>query len=628
MSWLATTRRLLVALVAALGAAGATAQGTPTLSVEAPLYKSNKQGTSFSPFSSSKPFLVVIRFYTGVAGQIPLPGENNEAWEEAFVVVGKTEVPSAPAEGAIASPVKVSSTIELLVGATNSLPSNIAQAELWMTTQVSTLKNGVPKTVYAESPPQPVGFGGLTVGQFIDAKSVSIDGQMVIDPTGTWVGTPIVGPPGDQGPEGPPGPQGAHGPAGGAGSQGPQGPQGATGLAGPEGPAGPQGPQGDEGPAGSKGSSGTQGPIGVAGPQGPQGAIGNQGSQGGAGPQGPQGDVGPDGSLGPTGTQGAPGPVGATGSIGPTGPTGLEGEQGVQGPEGLAGLQGPPGPLGPDGPPGEAGAQGPSGPIGVEGPKGPAGPEGSQGHLGPQGPQGNTGIAGPTGEPGPEGPKGFDGPQGPVGVAGPQGVVGLQGPQGELGSQGLPGPPGPQGPQGPSGDSGPQGPPGTQGPPGSKGTTGVTGVQGSTGPKGPADVIVRKTVDEQVSNSTVLQNDTELSLPVAAGETWLFDVWLIVSCPVNTPDMKLAFTVPTNATIRWSCLGDGNVGTDHELITGSGSSDSFLITGGTTKDSVRMHGTAVVGDTPGTVRLQWTQNTSNMNALKVEAFSFLRARKL
>jgi hypothetical protein len=213
-------------------------------------------------------------------------------------------------------------------------------------------------------------------------------------------------------------------------------------------------------------------------------------------------------------------------------------------------------------------------------------------------------------------------------VQGTVGIVGAQGVQGSLGDQGAPGPPGPQGPEGPAGPGGAQGPPGPAGPQGPKGVTGGQGVQGSQGPKGPSDAIVRKTADETVTSSTALQNDNELNFAIGAGETWFFDAWLIVSCPSATPDIKVAFTTPTGASLHWSGIADGNVGTDHEMISTSGGSDNFAITGGATKDSLRLHGVVQNGATPGTVRLQWAQAASNANAVMVETFSYLRIRKL
>ena len=80
----------------------------------------------------------------------------------------------------------------------------------------------------------------------ITPHSVSVNGNLVIDATGTWVGSPtgLVGP---QGPVGPAGPAGPQGPTGATGAQGPAGPTGATG---PQGPAGPTGATGPTGPAG------------------------------------------------------------------------------------------------------------------------------------------------------------------------------------------------------------------------------------------------------------------------------------------------------------------------------------------------------------------------------------------
>ena len=90
----------------------------------------------------------------------------------------------------------------------------------------------------------------LTPGSAVDVTQVAIDGDVVINPQGQWVGDPT----------------GLRGPVGAAGPQGPQGIQGV---------AGPQGAQGDRGPAGPRGPQGEQG---VAGAVGGDGAQGEQGS--------------------------------------------------------------------------------------------------------------------------------------------------------------------------------------------------------------------------------------------------------------------------------------------------------------------------------------------------------------
>jgi hypothetical protein len=140
-------------------------------------------------------------------------------------------------------------------------------------------------------------------------------------------------------------------------------------------------------------------------------------------------------------------------------------------------------------------------------------------------------------------------------------------------------------------------------------------------------VKVRKTFDESVSNSTNLQNDDQLSFPVAAGEAWIFDYWLVVTAQSNAPDIRLAFTVPNGSTLRWSGMGPGNAGFDHPVIFGSGNSDGFAVTGEPTRDSIWVRGIVTVGGTGGTVRLQWAQNSANFSDTIVEANSYLQASK-
>ncbi|TAJ23482.1 MAG: collagen-like protein [Planctomycetota bacterium] len=232
----------------------------------------------------------------------------------------------------------------------------------------------------------------------ITPRSITVNGQLVIDTSGQWVGpsSGLVGPAGPTGPTGPAGEAGAQGPAGADGAAGPTGPEGPIGPIGPTGPEGAVGPAGPTGPEGPIGPTGAEGSIGPAGPTGPEGAVGPAGPTGAAGAQGPAGDPGPAGPAGPAGADGAPGP---SGPVGPTGPQGLPGDPG-----------GPPGPTGPTGPAGPDGAPGPQGP---EGPMGAPGVAGADGAPGPTGPTGATGPAGTDGAIGPAGPAGPIGPIGP-----------------------------------------------------------------------------------------------------------------------------------------------------------------------------------------------------------------------
>jgi hypothetical protein len=201
-------------------------------------------------------------------------------------------------------------------------------------------------------------------------------------------------------------------------------------------------------------------------------------------------------------------------------------------------------------------------------------------------------------------------------VKGDTGPQGTQGPQGAQGQQGVAGGTGPQGPAGTTGGQGPQGDPGPAGP------------QGVQGPIGQAATLIRKSADESVQNSTTLQNDDHFSFAVGANETWVFEGWIIVFSSTATPDIKLAFTTPAGATLRWSGLGAGNAGTDHEVISSSGAADSYQITStGGVRDTILVHGVVSTGATAGTLQLQWAQNTADASTSIVEQGSYLWAFK-
>lgn len=115
----------------------------------------------------------------------------------------------------------------------------------------------------------------------INPNSITIDGTMVINSSGQWVGdsTGLVGA------------QGEKGDTGDIGLTGPQGDQGIQGL------VGPQGTQGLTGDTGLTGAAGPQGDIGLTGADGPQGITGLVGPQGLKGDKGDKGDPGQDTAI-------------------------------------------------------------------------------------------------------------------------------------------------------------------------------------------------------------------------------------------------------------------------------------------------------------------------------------------
>jgi hypothetical protein len=222
----------------------------------------------------------------------------------------------------------------------------------------------------------------------------------------------------------------------------------------------------------------------------------------------------------------------------------------------------------------------------------------------------STGLIGPTG------------PTGPAGAAGAAGATGATGPAGPTGATGLTGA---AGAQGPTGDTGPAG---ATGPTGDTGAVGATGATGPAGPAGPGDVKVRKTLDEAVVSSAVMQDDDQLSFAVGASETWIFDMFLSAWAGSATPDLKVGFAIPAGATIKWSLVGtNGNNGISQFVIDTASGTLPFQCFGGLPADMAMIRGMVTTSGTPGTVQLQWAQNTANASATTVQAGSYLQASK-
>ncbi|MBI4496319.1 MAG: hypothetical protein HY689_00235 [Chloroflexi bacterium] len=140
--------------------------------------------------------------------------------------------------------------------------------------------------------------------------------------------------------------------------------------------------------------------------------------------------------------------------------------------------------------------------------------------------------------------------------------------------------------------------------------------------------IVRKTSDETVNNSNTLQNDDELFHALAANEVWEFRCLILRSYTDGTPDIKVAFTVPTGATLTWRTVtrAAGSATTDETPVGASGSAAS--------QESIVspmlmvLEGLVINGANAGNLQLQWAQNTAHASDTKVLANSVLILHQL
>ena len=141
---------------------------------------------------------------------------------------------------------------------------------------------------------------------------------------------------------------------------------------------------------------------------------------------------------------------------------------------------------------------------------------------------------------------------------------------------------------------------------------------------------VRKTADESVTSSAVLQNDNELLLSIGATGTYVFDVILIATSAANAAgDLAVGFTFPTGTL---HLIGQGpDIGlASGNVQTGQWGAGLSIASGATFNGyglstnnvGIWLHGILIATAT-GTLTLQWAQNASNASASTVKAGSHM-----
>jgi hypothetical protein len=152
-------------------------------------------------------------------------------------------------------------------------------------------------------------------------------------------------------------------------------------------------------------------------------------------------------------------------------------------------------------------------------------------------------------------------------------------------------------------------------------------------------ILIRKSADQTILNSVVVQQDTHLRFDAVANGVYFISVMALVNQSANATgmDIQLGFSVPAGAS--WSGGGPGpdvSIGT-----TASGSGDwSGVIGSGATMLPYGLDGNAdqptiipffatlVMGGTAGTVIFTWSQLNLTNVTLRMKVGSFLRAERI
>ncbi len=141
-----------------------------------------------------------------------------------------------------------------------------------------------------------------------------------------------------------------------------------------------------------------------------------------------------------------------------------------------------------------------------------------------------------------------------------------------------------------------------------------------------APLAAYKGADESVTSSTALQNDDALYLALNPDAVYFFACMLDYEGGAQgSSDLKFAWAGPSGFTMAYGLLA---------ITPGGGSSAGYLrgpagascgTTGTGNRWSALMTGSLTTGGSPGTLQLQWAQNTSSGTATVVHAGSVLAA---
>jgi hypothetical protein len=148
-----------------------------------------------------------------------------------------------------------------------------------------------------------------------------------------------------------------------------------------------------------------------------------------------------------------------------------------------------------------------------------------------------------------------------------------------------------------------------------------------------APIAAYKASDESVTSSTVLQNDNDLVVAVAASCTYMLDLYVNYEGGTQgSSDLKLGWTVPAGTTVTWGHIGVNTVGTITQASVATTSDQtntpSFGTNGAGNALSAFIRGTVLVSSTAGNLQLQWAQVTSSGTATKVKAGSYMLLQRI
>lgn len=143
---------------------------------------------------------------------------------------------------------------------------------------------------------------------------------------------------------------------------------------------------------------------------------------------------------------------------------------------------------------------------------------------------------------------------------------------------------------------------------------------------------VRKTADESVASSTVLQDDDHLTLAVVANAVYTIEGLLFATWD-GDGDLKLAVAGPAGATGYWvadfpDMTSDNPPNVSASAAAAIGASKNFSTTADKATIAVPLNGLIITAATPGNCKVQFAQVTSSANVTSLLARSYLKLARV
>ena len=145
------------------------------------------------------------------------------------------------------------------------------------------------------------------------------------------------------------------------------------------------------------------------------------------------------------------------------------------------------------------------------------------------------------------------------------------------------------------------------------------------------EVLVWKTTTQSFTSTTTLANVTDLVFSLAANTKYAFDGFIIYDGSTAS-DIKVAFTVPTGATVNYSAFAPATgVSATSMNAFGANASDGALgiaVNGANNLMGMNPKGYVATSGTAGSLQFRGAQQASGGTASRIFVGSWLRLSKL